>query len=65
MYYRKLAEEDARIKTFRNYINYIYIVYIMYIIYVIQGKNSQHFNKNISAIAFINSCQHLQFIYNA
>ena len=28
-------------------------------------KNKQHFNKNISATAFTNSCQHLQFIYNA
>ena len=28
----------------------------------IQGKNNQHFDKNISATAFINSCQHLQFI---
>ena len=26
---------------------------------VIQGKKNQHFNKNISATAFINSCQHL------
>ena len=28
-------------------------------------KSKQHFNKDISATAFTNSCQHLQFIYNA
>ena len=27
--------------------------------------NNQHFNKYISATAFINSCQHLQFNYNS
>ena len=32
---------------------------------IFQGKSNQHFNKNISATAFINSCQHLQFIYSA
>ena len=45
-------------------IAYIHI-YIYICIYVIQGKNKQHFNKNISATAFINSCQRLQFIHNA
>ena len=32
-------------------------------VYVSQGKNEPHFNKNISATAFINSCQHLPNIY--
>ena len=32
-------------------------------IYIIQGKNKQHFNKNISATVFINSCQHLPNLY--
>ena len=44
---------------------YICIIYICIYIYVIQGKNKQHINKNISTTAFINSCQHLQFIYSA
>ena len=32
-------------------------------VYVSQGKNEPHFNENISATAFINSCQHLPNIY--
>ena len=52
------------------YILYIYIIYILCIyiyiyINVIQGKNNQNLDQNISAIVFINSCQHLQFMYNA
>ena len=50
---------------------YIYIYIYIYIpliegkiLHVIERKNNQHFN-NISATAFINSCQHLQFIYSA
>ena len=44
---------------------YIYIPLIEgKILHVIERKNNQHFN-NISATAFINSCQHLQFIYSA
>ena len=37
---------------------YIYNIYIYMYIYVIQGKNNQHFDKNISTTAFINSFQH-------
>ena len=48
---------------------YIYIYIYIHLIegkilYFIERKNNQHFN-NISATAFINSCQHLQFIYSA
>ena len=31
----------------------------------VKEKNNQHFNKNISGTAFINSGQPLQFIYSA
>ena len=52
------------IQCFFIYI-YIYIPLIEgKILHVIERKNNQHFN-NISATAFINSCQHLQFIYSA
>ena len=52
------------IQCFYIYI-YIYIPLIEgKILHVIERKNNQHFN-NISATAFINSCQHLQFIYSA
>ena len=40
---------------------YIYIYIYIYIF----KENNNHFNKNILAAAFINSCQHLQFLYNA
>ena len=37
---------------------YVYVAIYLYIcIYVIQGKNNQHFHKNILATPFINSCK--------
>ena len=50
-----------------SFCTYIYIYMYMYvcICMYIYMKNKQHFNKNISATAFINSCQRLQFIHNA
>ena len=39
-------------------------MYLYMHIYVIRGKNIQHFKKNFSATAFINSCQYKNIYIN-
>ena len=41
-----------------------YQLHRIHVTHVIQEKNNQHFNENISATAFINSCRHLCICIN-
>ena len=43
----KIFKNELNYISYINYINYIYVYIYIYIIYVIQGKNKQHFNKDI------------------